>query len=75
MVLYNLPNTGCQLEVPLIQYENYRGEKTFPKGSGIQPDHKVIQSQKDLIASVDTVMKFALQLARKSITRKDPPGN
>ena len=74
MVLYNLPNTGCQLEVPLIQYENYRGEKTFPKGSGIQPDHKVTQSQKDLIANVDTVMEFALQLARKSTIRKDPPG-
>ena len=74
MVLYNLPNTGCQLEVPLIQYENYRGEKAFPKGSGIRPDHKVAQSQKDLVANVDTVMEFALQLARKSTIRKDPPG-
>jgi len=66
MVLYNLPNTRCQLEVPLIQYENYRGAKTFPKGSGIRPDHKVIQTQADLIANVDTVMKFAMQLARKA---------
>ena len=74
MVLYNLPNTGCQLEVPLIQYENYRGEKAFPKGHGIQPRHKVTQSQKDLVANVDTVMEFALQLARKSTIRKDPPG-
>ena len=74
MVLYDLPNTRCQLEVPLILYENYRGKKTFPKGSGIQPDHKVTQSQKDLIANVDTVMKFALELARKSTIRKDPPG-
>jgi hypothetical protein len=71
MVLYNLPNTGCQLEIPLIRYENYRGKKTFPKGSGIRPDHKVTQSQKDLIASVDTVMEFALQLARKAATAKD----
>ena len=55
-----------QLEVPLIQYENYRGAKTFPKGSGIRPDHKVIQTQADLIANVDTVMKFAMQLARKA---------
>ncbi len=66
MVLYNLPNTGCQLEVPLIQYENYRGAKTFPKGSGIRPDHEVIQTQADLIAKVDTVMEFAMQLARKA---------
>ena len=74
MVLYNLPNTGCQLEVPLIQYENFRGGKTFPKGSGIQPDHKVSQSQKDLISNVDTIMEFALELARNSTIRKDPPG-
>ena len=71
MVLYNLPNTACQLEVPLIQYENYRGKKTFPKGSGIRPDHKVTQSQKDLIANVDTVMAFALQMARKEATAKN----
>jgi hypothetical protein len=74
MVLYNLPNTRCQLEVPLILYENYRGEKAFPKGHGIQPHHKVTQSQKDLIANIDTVMEFALQLARKSTIRKTPPG-
>ncbi len=74
MVLYDLPNTLCQLEVPLILYENYRGKKTFPKGRGIQPAHKVTQSQKDLIANVDTVMGFALQLARKSTIAKDASG-
>jgi len=72
MVLYDLPNSRCQLEIPLILYENYRGKKTFPKGSGIRPDHKVTQSQKDLINNVDTVMAFALQLARKAATAKDP---
>jgi len=74
MVLYDLPNTQCQLEVPLIRYENYRGERTFPKGSGIRPDHPVQQSQKDLIDEVDTVMEFALQLARKrtGAKRKSP---
>jgi hypothetical protein len=71
MVLYDLPNTRCQLEVPLIRYESYRGGKAFPKGSGIRPDHKVVKSQKDLIASVDTVMEFALQLAQKAATAKD----
>jgi hypothetical protein len=65
MVLYDLPNSRCQLEIPLILYENYRGEKTFPKGSGIRPDHLVTQSQKDLINNFDTVMKFALQLAQE----------
>ena len=74
MVLYDLPNSMCQLEIPLILYENYRGKKTFPKGSGIRPDHKVTQNQKDLINNVDTVMAFALQLARKTATAKDPSG-
>ena len=70
MVLYDLPNTRCQLEVPLIQYENYRGDRTFPKGSGVRPDHPVAQSQKDLVANVDTVMEFALELARKTAIGK-----
>ena len=74
MVLYDLPNTRCQLEVPLIQYENYRGDRTFPKGSGVRPDHPVAQSQKDLIANVDTVMEFALELARKTGSGKASSG-
>jgi len=73
MVLYDLPNTLCQLEVPLILYENFKGSRSFPKGSGIRPDHKVTQSQKDLIANEDTVMNFALNLARKLIPPKDVP--
>jgi len=71
MVLYDLPNSRCQVEIPLILYQNYREKKTFPKGSGIRPDHEVTQSQKDLITDVDTVMAFALQLARKATTAKD----
>ena len=70
MVLYDLPNSRCQLEVPLIKYENFRGERSFPKGSGIRPDHPVAQSQKDLIANVDTVMEFALKLVRKTASGK-----
>lgn len=73
MVLYNLPNSRCQLEVPLIKYENFRGDRNFPKGSGIRPDHPVHQSQKDLINKVDTVMEFALKLARKRAGAKDEP--
>ena len=71
MVLYDLPNSRCQLEVPLIKYENYRGDRSFPQGSGIRPDHPVQQSQKDLIDEVDTVMEFALQLARKRADAKN----
>ena len=73
MVLYDLPNTRCQLEVPLIRYENYRGEKAFPKGSGIRPDHPVHQTPQDLIKKVDTVMEFALGLARKKVAAEKQP--
>ena len=73
MVLYDLPNTKCQLEVPLIRYENDRGDRSFPKGSGIRPDHRVSPSQKDLIDQVDAVMEFAMKLARKRATAKEKP--
>ncbi len=73
MVLYDLPSTRCQLEVPLIRYENYRGEKAFPKGSGIRPDHPVQQTPRDLIKKVDTVMEFALGLARKKVAAEKQP--
>jgi hypothetical protein len=68
MVLYDLPNTQCQLEVPLIRYENFKGERAFLKGSGIRPDHSVQQTPADLINKVDTVMEFGLELARKKIS-------
>ena len=71
MVLYDLPNTQCQLEIPLIRYENFRGERDFPKGSGIRPDHPVQQSQKDFIDKVDTAMEFALGLARKRVSSRN----
>ena len=67
MVLYDLPNTNCQLEIPLIRYENDLRGREFPKGSGIRPDHKIVQSPKDLIGNVDTVMEFALGMARSSL--------
>ena len=41
-------------------------EKSFPKGSGIIPKHRVVQTQKDFISGEDTVMQFALELIRKS---------
>ncbi len=73
MVLYDLPNTRCQLEVPLIRYENYRGNRDFPKGSGIRPDHPVQRTPEDLIKKVDTVMEFALKLARKKVASAKQP--
>ena len=66
MVLYTLPNTLCQVEVPMILYRNEIPEDSFPKGSGIIPKHQVVQTQKDFISGEDTVMQFALELIRKS---------
>ena len=63
MMLYDLPNTRCQLEVPLLLYRNNPGRKKFPKGSGVLPDHPVTQSQQDFIRNIDTVLEFALKMA------------
>jgi hypothetical protein len=63
MMLYELPNTRCQLEVPLLLYRNHPGRKEFPKGSGIRPDHQVSQGQVDFIRNTDTVLAFAIKLA------------
>jgi hypothetical protein len=66
MAFYTLPNTRCQLEVPMIRYQNAVPVKAFPKGSGIRPHHRVTQSQADFIKGRDTVMEFALDLIKKS---------
>jgi hypothetical protein len=66
MAFYTLPNTGCQIEVPMIRYQNEVPAKVFPKGSGIRPHHRVVQSQADFIKGRDTVLQFALDLIKKS---------
>jgi len=66
MAFYTLPNTHCQLEVPIIRYQNAVPAKAFPKGSGIRPHHQVGQSQADFIKDWDTVLEFALELIKKS---------
>jgi hypothetical protein len=63
MMLYDLPNTRCQLEVPLLLYRNNPGLRKLPKGSGVQPDHPVTQTQEDFIRGVDTILEFALKMA------------
>jgi len=66
MMLYDLPNTRCQLEVPLLLYRNNPGLRKFSKGSGVQPDHPVTQTQEDFIRGVDTILEFALKMAAHS---------
>ncbi len=64
MVLYTLPNTQCQVEVPMIRYQSNSPENAFPKGSGIRPHHCVTQTREDFIKGTDTVMQFALDLIK-----------
>jgi hypothetical protein len=66
MAFYTLPNTRCQLEVPMIRYQNAVPAKAFPRGSGIRPHHRVAKSQADFIQGKDTVMQFALDLIKQS---------
>ena len=64
MVLYTLPNTQCQVEVPMIRYQCNSPANAFPKGSGIRPHHSVTQTREDFIKGTDTVMQFALDLIK-----------
>ena len=64
MVLYTLPNTQCQVEVPMIRYQSNSPGNIFPKGSGIRPHHSVTQTHDDFIKGTDTVMQFTLDLIK-----------
>ena len=64
MVLYTLPNTQCQIEVPMIRYQSNSPANAFPKGSGIRPHHSVTQTREDFIKGTDTVMQFTLDLIK-----------
>ena len=64
MVLYTLPNTQCQVEVPMIRYQSNSPANIFPKGSGIRPHHSVTQTREDFIKGTDTVMQFTLDLIK-----------
>ena len=64
MVLYTLPNTQCQIEVPMIRYQSNSPKNAFPKGSGIRPHHSVTQTREDFIKGTDTVMQFTLDLIK-----------
>ena len=65
MVLYSLPHTQCQLEVPMILYRNDTLQGNFPRSRGIIPHHPVTQSAADFITGRDTVLQFTLELIRK----------
>ena len=66
MVLYSLPHTQCQLEVPMILYRNDTPQGDFPRSRGIQPKHQVIQTQADFIKGRDTVLEFTRDLINRT---------
>jgi len=66
MVLYSLPHTQCQLEVPMILYRNDTPQGDFPRSRGIQPKHRVIQTQADFIKGRDTVLEFTRDLINRT---------
>ena len=58
---YSLPNTGVNLQVPVI-YEEFLNVSNQSTGRGTFPDHLVTQTYEDLLAKKDTAFEFTLQL-------------
>lgn len=58
---YELPNTGVELAVPILKYNNLT---KMPKdaGRGIVPNHKVSIRPEDLVSGEDRVLDFTLEL-------------
>jgi C-terminal processing protease CtpA/Prc len=58
---YELPNTGVELAVPILKYNNLA---KMPKdaGRGIVPNHKVSIRPEDLVSGEDRVLDFTLEL-------------
>jgi C-terminal processing protease CtpA/Prc len=58
---YELPNTGVELAVPILRYNNLT---KMPKdaGRGIVPNHKVSIQPEDLLSGKDRVLDFTLEL-------------
>ena len=66
LLVYNLPNSWCQIVIPVIRYEtNLLGSK-YPAHRGLVPDHPVRQTQKQFLDGTDPVLELALELIKKS---------
>ena len=64
-LIYELPNTGIELAVPILKYNNLRKMPAQP-GRGIIPDHHVSIQPEDLISGKDRVLEFTLELIGKA---------
>ena len=58
---YELPNTGVELAVPILKYNNLTKMPT-DVGRGIVPNHKVSIQPEDLLNGKDRVLDFTLEL-------------
>ena len=56
-----LPNTGFQLQLPLVRYET-NVKDTLPEGSGVKPDFRFSVSQKGFLSNEDLMLEYALNL-------------
>ena len=61
MFFLNLPNTGIEIDLPLIGYY----PKHHQPNAGLHPDIQVRETFQDWINGVDTVLQKTLQLARE----------
>lgn len=57
-----LPNSKIRINIPLVRYT--MAVSGYPQDRGIIPDHVVSPTIEDLLTDKDTVMEFALQLAK-----------
>ena len=58
---YELPNTGIELAVPILKYNNL-AQMPQAAGRGIVPNHKVSIRPEDLVSGEDRVLDFTLEL-------------
>ena len=60
LLMYTLPNSKCQLAVPIIRYQTV--DETDADSRGVMPDHEVKQTLEDFLTGTDTVLNAALEL-------------
>ncbi len=64
MIALKLPNSGIMIPIPMVGYYMAGDHGPHPE-RGILPDHEVIPTVEDILAGRDSVMEFALGLARR----------
>jgi len=64
-ITYVLPKSKIKFNFSTVNLDqNVRVKNNQPKGSGIIPDHEVLQTHQDFLNNEDTVMKYTLDLIK-----------